>query len=251
MKFELLIATVDDKFMQRNLLLKTSFVIVNQLINLKKSNHTANNIFSYQEKGLSKSRNHALKKASADICLLTDDDISYKENIEKIIIKAFLDNPKADIITFQVQTPDGGQFKPYLKNSYWHNYRTLMGVSSCEVAFKRKVVVESGINFDEDFGLGAKYLSSEENIFLVDALGRGLKILYIPIPIVVHPNETSSDFNRNNIQYIKGKGAMFYRMFKSKGYFIAFLFALKQYNTSNYGFFSFFKAMLSGINEYK
>ena len=56
------------------------------------------------ERGLSKSRNLAIKNSDADICLIADDDMIYIDNYEEIVLKAFKDIPEADLIAFQVQT---------------------------------------------------------------------------------------------------------------------------------------------------
>ena len=50
------------------------------------------------ERGLSRSRNMALKNAEADICILCDNDVEYVDGYEDIILKEFKDNPEADII---------------------------------------------------------------------------------------------------------------------------------------------------------
>lgn len=54
------------------------------------------------KRGLSKSRNDAIKKANNDICLLIDGDLVYIDKYDKIIIEQFEKHPEADMIAFQV-----------------------------------------------------------------------------------------------------------------------------------------------------
>ena len=52
-------------------------------------------IYTYQEKGASKSRNKLIELAKGDICIFADDDIIYEKNYEEIIKKAYKENPEA------------------------------------------------------------------------------------------------------------------------------------------------------------
>ena len=208
------------------------------------------NLYEYTERGLSRSRNHALGHATGELCLLSDDDLYYKENIESLITHAFEENPTADIITFQIETPDGKPYKNYKTESFWHTKRTVMRVASVEIAFKESAIEENHLRFDENFGLGATFPTGEENIFLSDALDRKLKVLFVPLPIVIHPLESSGgDFN--NAKLIQAKGAMLERIFGVSGYAVSFLFALKKYRLSSYSLFGFFRLMIQGAKNYR
>ena len=248
-RLQILISTVDDKIKLENIN-KLNTIVINQLINKKKSVYRLPNIFSYSEKGLSKSRNKAIEKSDAEICLISDDDVQYKNDIENIILRSFLNNKDADIITFQIETPDGKKYKNYKKESFWHTKKTLMSVSSIEIAFRRESIINNNIKFDENFGLGTSFPTGEEIIFLTDALKKGLKILYIPIPIVIHPLESSGKDYDNEI-LIKAKGAMFYRIFGNLGYIVSVIFAFKKYKLSKYSFLKFTNLMFKGILMYK
>ena len=129
--------------------------------------------------------------------------------------------------------------------------KSIMKVSSIEIAFRINSIKIKNLKFDEKFGLGTNNPTGEEAIFLSDALKQGLKILYIPLPIVFHPKESSGGMFKDNPKLIRAKGAMFYRIFGIWGYLVSFLFALKKYRMSNYKFFKFLTYMLEGINKYK
>ncbi len=251
MQLQCLIATMDDAFFNRKYRPPfADYLIINQVSTKHHPRHNADNIFTYREKGLSKSRNKALKKANADICLIADDDIVFLDDASQIILAAFAKYPDADIITFQAQTPKGDLFKHYYPKQRQHGIRSIMQVSSWEIAFNRSTVMSAGLQFDEKFGLGSTFATGEENIFLLDALRKGLNLLYIPVPIVIHTQYSSGgDFNHTDL--IVAKGAMFYRMVGFKAYLLALLFALKKYRMSKVGLLRFYRLMLTGIKQYK
>lgn len=207
-------------------------------------------VFCYQETGLAKSRNAALARASGEICLFSDDDIVFLEDARETIARAFAAHPAADIITFQARIPTGAPFKTYPTKPKWLGRRTIMRVTSWEIAFRRRAILAAGLTFDERFGLGARFPTGEENIFLRDALGCGLKILYVPQPIVIHPAQSSgSDFTDETI--IMAKGAMFYRMFGRPAHWINALFAWKKSPASPFSARAFYRLMSAGMKQYR
>lgn len=254
MTLQILIATVNGRFFQRKY--NPPFdacLVVNQIDGVAQSEPQKDDqtgVFDYHEKGLSKSRNRALQHANADVCLIADDDVTHLPAAKTIILDAFAQNPTADIITFQTTTPEGKSFKPYRKKPVWHTTRSIMSVTSFEIAFRTAAVASANLQFDERFGLGAEFPTGEENIFLLDALREGMKIRYIPTPIVVHP-QASSGSNFHNSALIEAKGAMFYRMFGSRAYLVALLFAYKKYRLSDIGCWSFYRLMWQGMSKYK
>ncbi|WP_181573204.1 glycosyltransferase family A protein [Enterobacter sp. ECC-175] len=202
-------------------------LLINQSDFIGKEIYNNVTMLSCNERGSSNSRNMAIENATGDICVIADDDVGYVDNAEEIIRNAFHENPEADIITFQIKTPDGALFNDgYLKNKQWHNWRSILRCASIEIVFKRDSILKNNLRLDTNFGLGSKYRVHDEIIFLKDALDKGLKILYIPIPIVIHPKESSgSDFNDS---LISSKGAAFVRLFGVKGMFLNLVFAMKK-----------------------
>ena len=59
-------------------------------------------VFSTTERGLTKSRNMAIEKSDADICLLCDDDEVFEEDYEQKIITAYEKLDLADVIIFKM-----------------------------------------------------------------------------------------------------------------------------------------------------
>ena len=60
-------------------------------------------MFSTTERGLTKSRNMAIRNAKADICLICDDDERFVPEYEQVILNAYQKNPQADIVIFKME----------------------------------------------------------------------------------------------------------------------------------------------------
>lgn len=250
MKCELLISTMNNNLEKNCTLNRLSknnrSVIINQLTSDDEKNYidldkTLPNckILNVKETGLSKSRNRALQECSADYALICDDDITPMEDYVTIIKEAFLNHPNYDIITFVCLNEENLPFRQYPhKKTRKHSLRSLLSVSSVEIAFKVPKIKSLGLKFDESFGLGATYPTGEETIFLVDALRRGCKILFINQPICKHPSECSGfDFLSPKIQF--ARGAFFKRIFERLSIFYLILYLFKNYQ--KYDSFSDFK----------
>lgn len=203
-------------------------------------------------RGLSKSRNIALKNATADIVLLCDDDEELVDEYSNIILSAFAKHPDADIIAFQVEGIER-EFKQYSPTTKQLDYLSSLSVSSVEIALKRESVGKN-IRFREEFGTGAKYKMGEENIFLYDCLKNGLTLYYEPKCIARLHMDDSSWFDGFNQKYFFDRGAVYYELFGNlKGKLMLLVFAVKNYNRfkNEMSFFKALKYMFEGHKERK
>ena len=201
-----------------------SILIINQTDNIDFSCPTNDNIklINRNEIGLSKSRNLAIQNSTADICLVGDDDVVYEKDFDKIVINAFYENPKADIITFMMKDSNGNLFKKYPKIKL-HNKKTLSSVNSVVIAFKRDSIVTNNIEFDENFGLGSVFQTSDAYVFLRNALDLNLNIIFQNEVILSHDiNSSGKDAGSDRILF--AKGAFFY-----KYHHVFFFFKLAHY----------------------
>lgn len=214
------------------------FVVVNQLIPGDGDDPTALRygergagfaaLVEVCERGLSKSRNRALAAATSEICLISDDDVTYVPDVCERVERAFAAHPDADIITFAATTPTGAPFRSYPRATMRHSGRSIGGVMSIEIAMRRPAVVAAGLRFDEAFGLGAPYKSGEEYIFLVDAMRAGLTAVFVPEAICTHPDDVSGGYLATDKMLIYSKGAMFRRVFGIGAPLYVLAFALRK-----------------------
>lgn len=165
------------------------------------------------EKGLSHSRNLALKTATKDLLILTDDDVVFQPDFEECVVKAFNTNATHDGFRFQFLNGKGN-----LAKKYPHQFENklsnleILNTSSVELVFKRKSVQEAKIQFDTDFGLGTEFAMGEEAIFVADSVKNGLKIGFVPEVLVAHAHPTTGHkTDINSIYFIQS--AVFYRIF--------------------------------------
>lgn len=180
------------------------------------------------ERGLSKSRNMALRYATADICILADDDLIYRDNYEIAIKQSFEQNPKMTILIFQVEGIER-KYKNYPQKARSLNYINAMKVSSVEVAFRRKEIIKNNVFFDELFGAGTRFLMGEENIFISQLLKQKLKGLFVPKIIANLHIGNSSWFPGYNKEYFIGKGAAFAALQSGFTWLLILQFALRKH----------------------
>ena len=154
-----------------------------------------------KQRGLSRSRNLALKNSNADVVLFADNDEEFVDNIEKVVLTAFQELD-ADIIAFDLRNYEKGLKKEIHKV---HLLETLK-VSSLQIACKRKAITRNGICFDINLGAGTPNGGGEENKFLWDAYKAGLKIYYYPVYIATLNSGESTWFEGFNKEYFYKRG---------------------------------------------
>lgn len=203
-------------------------------------------IYSYDEIGLSNSRNRGLENISEDIILLCDDDVVYNNDFEKTVLDEFK-NKDADIIIFNMESPNR-KIKINKKNKRVH-FHNCLRYSSWRIAFRRKSV---NIKFNNLFGSGAKYSSGEESLFLVECLKRNLKIYSSPKYIGKVYHNKSMWFKGYDEKYFYDKGALFTAIGPKLRHILLIQYLIRHKEVLNdISFIDAYKYMLSGSNEYK
>lgn len=199
------------------------------VVDLLSNYRFSNKHIKINRKGLSHSRNVGLKHISGTIVTFSDDDCWYDDDSFSIVEQTFSENT-CDIACFQIFDP--------ISNQYYKNYsqtpeatvsnKSLFRKSSIEIFLNLKNIDKEKLKFDENFGLGAKYPSGEENIFLSDMKKQNMLISYFPRKIVYHlkPNIATRLTPKSFI----GKGPMFKRIYNTPvALCILFLFFFKKF----------------------
>ena len=202
-----------------------------------------------KQRGLSKSRNEAIKNADADICILCDNDVVYEDNYEELILNEFDRLPDADIIVFYIKRKE--KPKPNYDSLRRMDYFSVLKIFSPEIAFRRESVKD--LSFNEDFGAGSdKYIMGEENIFLYDALKKKKKIYYVPVKIATLKEVDSTWFSGYDEKFFFSRGANYAAMSKPFSHILIWQFALRK--TALYrdsiSTINAIKAMYKGRAEY-
>ena len=190
--------------------------------------------FKYQhikinKKGLSVARNAAIKKVRGDILTFSDDDCWYKEDSMKFINEFFKSN-KSQIAVFQHFDPDTKKYPKNYPAEAKNNIskKRILNQSSIDIFINTQIVSDYVIGFDERFGVGSKYNSGEENIYLMDLYKKGYRIDYYPEIVSYHP--TKFDGIRSLEFYsVVSKAPLFKRLFgPSLGIFVYVAFLAKK-----------------------
>ncbi len=194
--------------------------------------HQAFSIFYADQRGLSKSRNLAIKLSNADFGFILDDDVSLNFEGFKQTINFLSGESEFAAVTCKFLDDDGRTRKSYKTNIFRHNLRTIMQVSSIEIILNLNFIKENCICFDERFGLGAIYSSGEENIILSDIIGSGGEVCYYPSVNFIHPVITSASGIYSHAMWVS-KGALIRRIFGFKGVFAIIPFLWRRFFSNN------------------
>jgi glycosyltransferase involved in cell wall biosynthesis len=185
-----------------------SILIVNQTEENKLlvSDFPSIRVINSFEKGLSKSRNLALKNAIGKIVLIADDDVIYMNDFDTKIIQAYNQYDNKAVISFCIEKPNGLLFKKYSPNAKKNlSLMELFNVLSIEISLNKLILDKLGITFDENFGLGSEFQMGEEAVFLSDIKNKNQQIAFVPSVIAIHSEISSTekiDFSKR--YYVQG-----------------------------------------------
>jgi glycosyltransferase involved in cell wall biosynthesis len=215
---------------------------------VKYKEHNATFVYS-SERGLSKSRNLALKYAKADIVVIADDDVCYLDDYVDTITSAYQANPDADILTFKVKNG-----KKYFSAKKKLNFLTIHKAASWEITMRLQSIKNT--KFSEVFGVGSPHFQcGEENIFLKDCLRNKKNIFYIPEKIAFFPEwaRVSTWFTGFNKEYMVSQGAVYYELSHVLAVPYILQFALRKHKLyrKNINIFQVIYYMLVGILQYR
>lgn len=229
MSLQVLVSTMnqDDTSIIEKMGINTDAIIINQCEKNEKKiiDKNGKKIFfiSLKERGIGLSRNAALERATAAICIFADDDVIYRNDYEDVILSEFENNPKADILIFNIHSTNKNRPEYQIKKKGRVNRFTCLKYGTSRIAIRLDKVKNTKINFSLLFGGGAKYSHGEDTLFLRDCIKSKLKVYKIPKSIGTISHEKSTWFNGYNEKYLRDRGA-FYKAFAPK---LKYLFCLQ------------------------
>lgn len=229
----------DKSIIQRSNI-QTDAIVINQCDNDSIENYAFKNnknvecnvsFINTTERGLSRSRNMAIRYATdADICLICDDDEYLMNDYEDIILSAYAENPKANLIAFSLIRKDVEKKYPIEKKIL--KFKQILKTSSVQITFKLKPLNKHGISFDEEMGSGTGNGGGEENKFLLDCKRKKIEMFYFPYVIATINTGQSQWFYGYTNEYFKAKGWSARRIFGGfTGLIYIFYFTLTHRNS--------------------
>ncbi len=259
MKLETLISTMNTdecEKLVKEMNINSDSIIINQCDynNYEEITYNKNKIkiYSFCERGIGLSRNNALMRANSDIVIFADNDIVYVDNYEKIIMEEFRNNPKADMILFNLESNDKNRPRYVIKNkSRLHRFNSLK-YGAVRIAVRLEKVRSANICFSLLFGGGAKYGSGEDTLFINECLKKHFKIYTSPTNIGMIKEETSSWFKGYNEKFFIDKGALYTSLFPkfTTIFFVQFILRHKNMLSKEIDKFKALKLMKQGKNEF-
>lgn len=249
MKFSLILCTINREKEVKNFLDSISLqtyknfeiIIIDQniddrVLNILKEYNYLDIKYLKSKVGLSIARNLGLENRTGEIVCFPDDDCIYPSVLLENIYPFFKKNDYDILLgkTIDKSTDEIVAGKKTLKKQKLSTYFTL---GSSTTLFIKNI---RNNRFDEDFGLGAKYGSEEENELIFRLLKKGYKGYYNPeINYVYHP---PSDLNFDDLTRIQersiGLGAFIAKhLFTKEGIVYFFKFNLLRPLTASIIFF--------------
>lgn len=203
------------------------------------------------ERGLSRSRNMAIRNAWGDVCLICDDDELFPDDYKDIILKAYEEEPQADVIAFALDRKDHP--KVFSKQKSKLDFKGIGQTSSLQVTFKRQSVLAKGISFDVKMGSGTGNGGGEENMFLHTCRRAGLKMFYHPgVIAIIQETGKSKWFKGFNDQYFRNLGWVTRRIhgvFVGTAYLIMWILTHRKLYAKDNTTFKAIKNLYIGFNE--
>jgi len=152
--------------------------------------------------GLSRSRNLAIQNSNAEICIISDDDEIFIDNIQEQVSNAYLSHDTADIIIFKIK----GRTEKLRGKPHFLSMLELFHVCSVQITFRRQSICRKKIFFDINMGSGTGNGGGEEVDFLLRCYKAGLKIYYIPLEIAELKDSKSQWFSGYDEQFFYQRG---------------------------------------------
>lgn len=231
MRLEVLVAAVNREFEElvASMKLNCDAVIINQA----NTNEYAEKDYSFgkvkfyqfNERGVGLSRNNALLRASGDIVLFSDEDITYYDDYVERVTSEFEKRPEADMLLFNMDVCEN-------RATYHTDKVTRIRLHNSgryptySFAVKREKLIKAGVTFSLLFGGGAKYGCGEDSIFLKTLVDKGFKIYAVPVTIGSEKERESSWFKGYNEKFFFDKGVLFHYLYGGMAGIMAVRFVL-------------------------
>lgn len=199
-------------------------------------------------RGVGLNRNIALLAAEAELLLLADDDVVYYDGMAEAVIRAFGDNPQADVLIFGMDIlKDGGivsKRRPPQKRLRVFN---ALRYGTYTIALRREAALRANLSFHRCFGGGCRYSAGEDSLFLKSCFDKGLKVCGHSHVLGTCCKDSSSWFTAYNEKYFYDKGALVRHLFPKCPYLMAPYFAIRFKRKTDVGVWKRLKLVFAGV----
>lgn len=195
-----------------------------------------------KSQGVAKSRNAALKYATGKYLIFGDDDIFFDESGIETLVDYFESHQDCAMILAQASDESGTLRKNYPAKKHRLTRYNSAKAATYEMMVRLDAIRDNGITFDENFGAGADNFLGDEYIFITDALKKGLKGVFLPVRVAIHPRESSGSTwgTRDDLD---ARAKVFTRVFGVSAPIFRLLFLMKS-RKGGIGFFNTLRFVL-------
>ena len=159
--------------------------------------------------GVGKNRNLALAMASDEILLFADDDLTYENEMPRMISAGFQRFPDADMIVFGTRyTKNGNVYKCRKPKAGKLPFFRALRYGTYALAVRRSSVLKHDLHFTELFGGGCVYSYGEDTDFIVQCFRKHLRIYSYSEVIATTSKDSSTCFSGYGEKYFFDKGAL-------------------------------------------
>lgn len=183
-------------------------------------------LIELSNRGVAKSRNAALDNAKGKYLIFGDDDITFSESGLQQLVDYLEQHPECAIVMAQAVDEKGALRKSYPSKSHKLSRFNSAKAATYEMMVRVDAIKNKGIRFDENFGAGVDNYLGDEYIFIADALNAGLKGVFLPVPVAVHPKDSSGS-GWGTKRDLTARAAVFSRVFGPAAPLIRALFLMK------------------------
>ena len=212
--------------------------------------HTATMI-STDTRGVGINRNIALMHADADICLFADDDVTYIDNMERVVVAEFEAHPDADIMIFHLDTDNPVRKQRKYSKTQKCGHFTRMPWAGFRIAFRLDKARKANLWYTPLFGGGCVFPSGEDSMWLLDAKRRGLTFYVSDKTIGTVSFATSTWFSGTDEKFFWGKGAYYQAVHSRTIYLWMAYFALRTKHMGELSWMDKWKWMRAGALGYQ
>ncbi len=258
MKLQVLVATMhqQDLTLAEKMNLRCDGVIANQAdrdeVAEQATPYGRLKMVTTTTRGVGRNRNIALQYADGDLLLMGDDDVVYREDMPEQVVRAFADNPQADVIVFGMEmVKDGKVFEtraePHRRLRVWN----AMKYGTYRVAVRREALQRTGITFHESFGGGCPFSAGEDTLFIKSCFDKGLRVYAHPYVLGSCCKDTSSWFVGYNEKYFYDRGVLVRHLFPRTAYLMALYFGAYFKRETTVGLWKRLRLVYAGVRRGK
>jgi GT2 family glycosyltransferase len=148
-------------------------------------------VFYLDSLGVAKSRNSALRHANGAYLLFGDDDVVFDEEKLAEALQYLEKNKDVSLLLASAVDETGRLRKNYPEKLARLTRFNCAKAATYEMIVRVEDVRKHSVTFDEDFGAGAENYLGDEYIFISDLISKGARCVFVPIPIAMHPADSS------------------------------------------------------------